>query len=59
MTEPAFKVDDRVRLTRKPAKAGTVQAVTGNGKALVVVRDRWQDKGDYMRYPVGWWEKVE
>ena len=58
MSAPTFVVGDRVRLARELAKVGQVMAVTGKGTALVVERDRGKCKGDYMRYPVDWWEEV-
>lgn len=58
MIEQVFKAADRVRLVRAPEKVGKVLAVTSKGAALVVVRDRGQCKGDYMRYPLDWWVKV-
>jgi len=66
MTEPTFKVGDRVRLIGEPClagrqadKEGEVMAVMAKGAALLVVGTSKQCKGDWMRYLSTSWEEAD
>jgi len=60
LADQQFKVGARVRLTSQPSKKGLVRLVSRRkgAVALVVERDCGKCKGDFMHYPVDWWEGV-
>ena len=61
MSNPTFQIDARVRLISQPSKKGLVRLVSRRkgAVALVVERDCGECKGDFMHYPVDWWEEVQ
>ena len=56
MTDQPLKIGDRARLARNHAKHGIVGRISKTHLTVAVTTG--QSKGDWLVYPVEWWEKV-